>query len=93
MRLYDRLFSRPNPSDVPEGQDWKLGLNPDSLTTIEGAMLEPSLREVTPGSHVQFERVGYFFADPVDSRPGAPVFHRVVTLKDTWAKLEAKEPG
>ena len=91
VRLYDRLFRTPNPNDVPEGQDWKTGLNPDSLKVVQGAMLEPSLRDTAPGSHVQFERVGYFYADPKDSQPGAPVFNRTVTLKDTWAKLESKE--
>jgi len=90
VRLYDRLFRLPNPADVPEGQDWKTALNPDSLQVIDGAMLEPSLATSEPGRHVQFERIGYFFADPVRSKPGAPVWNRTVTLKDTWAKLEAK---
>ena len=79
VRQYDRLFRLPNPADVPEGQDWKTALNPDSLQIIDGAMLEPSLAESAPGSHVQFERIGYFFADPVLSKPGAPVWNRTVT--------------
>jgi glutaminyl-tRNA synthetase len=56
-------------------------------------MLEPSLAAAAPGSRWQFERLGYFFADPKDSVPGAPVFNRTVTLKDTWAKIEQKAPG
>jgi glutaminyl-tRNA synthetase len=53
-------------------------------------MLEPSLKDAAPGSRFQFERLGYFFADPEDSKPGAPVFNRTVTLKDSWAKMEKK---
>jgi glutaminyl-tRNA synthetase len=83
-RLYDRLFSVENPDDQFLQQ-----LNPHSLetVTIKG---EPSLAQCAPGTHVQFERVGYFFADPKDSRAGAPVFHRVVGLKDSWAKEKKK---
>jgi glutaminyl-tRNA synthetase len=55
---------------------------------VTGAKLEPSLREAAPGARFQFERQGYFASDPVDSRPGAPVFNRAVTLRDTWAKIE-----
>ncbi len=81
------------PEDVPEGEDYKKNLNPDSLEVIEKAMLEPSLAKAAPGSRWQFERLGYFFADPKDSKPGAPVFNRTVTLKDTWAKIEQKGPA
>ncbi len=58
---------------------------------LKGCKLEPGLAETKPGDRVQFMRHGYFFADPADSRPGAPVFNRTVTLKDTWAKVEAKD--
>ncbi|MDD2805978.1 MAG: glutamine--tRNA ligase/YqeY domain fusion protein [Elusimicrobiales bacterium] len=94
VRLYDALFTKRDPEDVEEGHDYKENLNPASLETLERAMLEPSLAAAAPGSRYQFERLGYFFADPKDSKPGAPVFNRTVTLKDTWAKIEQKgAPG
>jgi glutaminyl-tRNA synthetase len=83
VRLYDRLFSKPFPGD-----DLKSELNPESLKLVEGAALEPALAEAKPGQRVQFERVGYFVADEVLSKIGAPVFNRTVTLRDSWAKLE-----
>jgi glutaminyl-tRNA synthetase len=87
VRLYDRLFSLAEPSADDEG-DWKTFLNPDSLQVLTACKLEPSL--ATPAAtRYQFERLGYFAVDP-DSRPGAPVFNRTVTLKDTWAKIEAR---
>jgi glutaminyl-tRNA synthetase len=87
VRLYDRLFSVADPSADDEG-DWKTFLNPDSLQVLTACKLEPSL--ATPAAtRYQFERLGYFAVDP-DSRPGAPVFNRTVTLKDTWAKIEAR---
>jgi glutaminyl-tRNA synthetase len=89
VRLYDHLFSQPDPSDVPDGVDYKTTMNPHSLEVIE-AMLEPSLAAAKPGDRVQFERNGYFCADTRDSRPGKPVFNRTVTLRDTWAKIERK---
>lgn len=88
IRLFDRLFSTPDPNEVPEGQDWKANLNPDSLTIIEG-YLEPSLKKVKPLDKFQFERLGYFSVD-YDSTPEHLVFNRTVTLKDTWAKLAGK---
>jgi glutaminyl-tRNA synthetase len=91
VRLYDHLFAAEFPDDVAEGVDWKTNLNPRSRVDVAGARLEPSLRDARAGQHFQFERVGYFFADPVDSKPGAPVFHRTVTLRDTWAKIEKRE--
>jgi glutaminyl-tRNA synthetase len=91
VRLYDRLFSVENPSDE-EGQDWKSFLNPNSLERLIGCKLEPSLAELTPGARVQFERLGYFCVD-LDSAPGALVFNRTVTLKDAWAKIEARTGG
>ncbi|RQW84252.1 MAG: glutamine--tRNA ligase/YqeY domain fusion protein, partial [Geobacter sp.] len=86
VRLYDRLFTVPQPGSDKEGPDWKTFLNPDSLKTLSGCRLEPSLVEAPPGANFQFERQGYFIADPVDSKPGAPVFSRIVTLRDSWAK-------
>jgi glutaminyl-tRNA synthetase len=86
VRLYDYLFSRPDP-----GADGDLfaDLNPASETVVRGALVEPSLLEVPIGGTVQYERLGYFAADP-DSAPGQPVFNRTLTLKDTWAKLQAQ---
>jgi glutaminyl-tRNA synthetase len=87
VRLYDRLFKGENPEDAPEGQDFLSNLNPDSLEVLRGCWLEPSLANLPAGTRVQFERLGYFVVDP-DSTPGAPVFNRVVSLRDTWAKIE-----
>ena len=90
VRLYETLFAVENPEDVPEGQDFIQNLNPKSLETLRDCRLEPSLAAAAPGALVQFERLGYFCADPEDSRPGAPVFNRTVTLKDAWARIEKK---
>jgi len=87
VRLYDTLFTVRDPSSVAEGVDWKATLNPRSLETIAGAKLEPALAAATPESRWQFERLGYFVADRRDSKPGAPVFNRTVTLRDEWARL------
>ncbi len=86
VRLYDHLFTRPDP-----GTDGDLlaDLNPDSEQVLLGCMLEPTLAELPVGETVQFERLGYFSPDP-DSTPGHPVFNRTLTLKDTWAKLQAQ---
>ncbi len=88
-RLYDTLFSKENPNDVPEGQEWTDLLNPNSLEVVQGCKLEPSLAEAKPGVSYQFERLGYFCADP-DSKPGHMAFNRTVALRDTWAKIEKK---
>ncbi len=88
VRLYSQLFTVPNPNNVPEGQTYLDLLNPDSLQTIT-AQLEPALASLPAGSTVQFERLGYFCADP-DGTPEKPVFNRTVTLKDSWAKQENK---
>ena len=85
VRLYDRLFSVANP-DRGE-QDWKSRLNPASLETLDGCLTEPDLAQAEPGERFQFERLGYFYADSEDSQPGKPVFNRIVTLRDTWAKI------
>jgi glutaminyl-tRNA synthetase len=89
VRLYDNLFSKENPNDVPEGQDFTANLNPNSLEVVADAKLEPSLKSAAPGARYQFERLGYFCVD-MDSKPGALVFNRTVALKDTWAKKQSK---
>jgi glutaminyl-tRNA synthetase len=86
IRLYDHLYTRPDPG---AGGDALADLNPDSEIVLSGAMVEPSLADPTVGETVQFERLGYFAADP-DSTPGRPVFNRTLTLKDTWAKVQAR---
>jgi len=88
-RLYDQLFTKENPDDVPPGQDFKGGLNPKSLETV-ACYVEPSLAGTRPGTRHQFERLGYFCADP-DSTDDLLVFNRTVTLRDTWAKIERAE--
>jgi len=92
VRLYEQLFNKPNPDDVPPGGDYKANLNPNSLTVLAGAKAEPGLATLNGGERFQFMRQGYFCADP-DSRPGKPVFNRTVTLKDTWGKAENKPQG
>jgi glutaminyl-tRNA synthetase len=86
VRLYDRLFTKANPSEG--GEDFKKYLNPNSLEVVTGCLLEPSLADARPGSLCQFERIGYFCLDTIDSAPGAPVFNRAVSLRDTWARIE-----
>jgi len=87
VRLYDTLFTVRDPGSVAEGVDWKATLNPRSLEVIAGAKLEPALAGAAPESRWQFERMGYFVADRRDSKPGALVFNRTVTLRDDWAKI------
>ena len=89
VRLYDHLFVKPDPDDVPEGQDYRVNLNPKSLEVLTGCKLEPGLAGAPVGSRFQFERLGYFCVDK-DSSPGKLVFNRAVTLRDTWAKIEKK---
>jgi len=91
VRLYDHLFTRENPSDEKEGLGFKDLINPDSLKTLKGCMLEPSLKKAEPGAYYQFLRQGYFCVDGVDSSPGRPVFNRTATLRDTWAKIQKKK--
>ena len=88
VRLYDKLFTKPNPNQVDEGQEFTANLNPASLEVLRGCKLERSLAEAKPGRY-QFERLGYFCAD-LDSKPGALVFNRTIPLKDTWAKIELR---
>jgi len=90
VRLYENLFTKANPGDVPEGQDFRANLNPNSLEVIEHAKLEPSVRGAAPETRYQFERLGYFCVDP-DSTPDKLVFNRTVALRDTWAKIEKRE--
>lgn len=84
IRIYDRLFNQENPD---KAENYLGALNPASLQ-VTYALVEPSLMEAKPGETFQFERVGYFTADSRDSQPGAPVFNRAVTLRDTWAKVK-----
>ncbi|HEY0591518.1 MAG TPA: glutamine--tRNA ligase/YqeY domain fusion protein [Thermoanaerobaculia bacterium] len=89
VRLYDRLFRVEDPENVAEGEDFLVNINPDSLEVIPHAKLEPSIRGAAPGARYQFERLGYFAVDP-DSTRDHLVFNRIVTLKDTWAKVAEK---
>jgi glutaminyl-tRNA synthetase len=90
VRLYDSLFSKSDPYDVPEGVDWRANLNPNSLEVLPECYLEPSLATARAGDRFQFERLGYFCVDK-DSQPGQLVFNRTVTLVDAWAKIEKGE--
>jgi len=85
LRLYDRLFTVPNPAGGEA--DFKSHLNPASLQVLSDAMLEPSLARTAPGDRFQFERKGFYVADLKDSRPGAPVFNSIVPLRDAWTKM------
>jgi glutaminyl-tRNA synthetase len=91
-RLYDNLFTKENPDEAPEGQDFTANLNPHSLEVVRGCKLEPSLRATAPGTRYQFERLGYFCVD-LDSKPEGLVFNRTAALRDTWAKIEKREKG
>jgi len=89
VRLYQTLFTKEDPNDTKDGEDFTVNLNPQSLEVRNSAKLEPSLKNAPAGSRYQFERLGYFCVD-LDSTPGKPVFNRTVALKDTWAKVEKK---
>ncbi len=89
VRIYDKLFSKEDPNQVEEGQEFTANLNRDSLEVIAQAKLEPSLANAPIEGRYQFERLGYFCVDP-DSKPGHLVFNRTVALKDAWAKIEKK---
>ncbi len=90
VRLYDHLFTKPNPADEKEGPDFKAHLNPGSLEILKSCRVEPGLSGALPGSRYQFERQGYFCMDPVDSSAGALVFNRTVSLRDSWANIAKK---
>ncbi|MES1261621.1 MAG: glutamine--tRNA ligase/YqeY domain fusion protein [Acidobacteriota bacterium] len=92
VRLYEPLFTKENPNAVEDGEDFTANINPNSLEVLTGCKLEPSLALVKPLERVQFERLGYFCADP-DSAAGKPVFNRTVALRDSWARLEKREKG
>ncbi len=87
LRLYDYLMAKPDPYDVPEGGNFTDNINPDSLQVLTEAKLEPSLKDAQAYESFQFMRQGYFCTDPVDSKPGALVFNRTISLVDTWAKM------
>jgi glutaminyl-tRNA synthetase len=88
VRLYDHLFTKEDPDDLPEGADWKINLNPNSLQTLADCRIEPYLAGTTPGSIYQFERLGYFCVDSAESSRERLLFNRTITLRDTWAKIE-----
>ena len=90
VRLYDNLFTKEDPNEVEEGQDFTTNLNPNSLEVLSGCKVEPSLRDAVAGTRYQFERMGYFCVDPA-SASGKPVFNRTIGLRDTWAKIERRE--
>lgn len=92
VRLYDRLFNKANPDEKEEGKTYKDFINPGALEVLDGCKLEPSLADALPGYFCQFERLGYFCTDAKDSKPGALVFNRTVTLRDAWAKIKKKKP-
>ena len=93
VRLYEPLFTKPNPGEDEEGADWKAALNLRSLETLSDVKVEPGLAGAAPGSRFQFERNGYFCADLVDSTARRLVFNRTVTLRDAWAKIEKADSG
>jgi glutaminyl-tRNA synthetase len=88
VRLYDHLFSKEDPDNVPDGTDWLTNVNPESLEVLKDCRLEPVLANAKPGERYQFERLGYFCVDAVDSTKDKPVFNRTVTLRDTWANVQ-----
>jgi glutaminyl-tRNA synthetase len=88
VRLYDHLFSKEDPDDVPDGVDWLTNVNPRSLEVLKDCRLEPTLASAKPAERYQFERLGYFCVDSVDSTKRKPVFNRTVTLRDSWANLQ-----
>ena len=90
VRLYETMFTKENPSDVPEGEDFTANLNPNSLEVLTGCKVEPGLRDAPAGSRYQFERLGYFCVDP-DSNSEKLVFNRTIGLRDTWSKIEKRE--
>jgi glutaminyl-tRNA synthetase len=93
VRLYDHLFTKANPADDTGSSDLKSTLNTNSLETLTSCRVEPSLEGAKPGAKYQFERLGYFCVDSVDSSEGALVFNRTVTLRDSWAKTLKAQKG
>jgi len=93
VRLYDRLFSNPEPGSGDPNGNFLSDLNPDSIETLKSCRVEPGLLKAKPVDVFQFERIGYFCVDSKDSSPEALVFNRTVTLRDTWLKLEQEHTG
>jgi glutaminyl-tRNA synthetase len=94
VRLYDHLFTKPDPYEVEDGEDFKTNLNPESVEVLIDTKVEPGLATAKPGERFQFERQGYFCVDSVDSSPDRPIFNRTVSLRDSWAKIEkAQRPA
>jgi len=93
VRLYEHLFIKANPHDVKDGSDFKANLNPHSLEKLTSCPVEPNLADAKPGSRYQFLRQGYFCVDSTDSRQEALVFNRIVSLRDSWARIEKAEKG
>ena len=91
VKLYKHLFTKQNPEEVDEGKDFISNLNPDSLETLTDCFIEPSIQKFSSGDIVQFERLGYFCIDSVDSKPDKLVFNRTVTLRDEWARIQKKK--
>ncbi|MGD9122189.1 MAG: glutamine--tRNA ligase, partial [Desulfobacterales bacterium] len=87
VNLYEHLFVKENPNAVEEGKDFSDYLNPNSLETLTHCKVEPTLNTARPGNRYQFERLGYFNVDTKDNTPESLVFNRIVTLRDTWAKI------
>jgi glutaminyl-tRNA synthetase len=90
VRLYENLFTKENPNEVEEGQEFTANLNPRSLEVLTGGKVEPSLRDAVPGTRYQFERLGYFCVDP-DSASGKLVLNRTISLRDTWSKIQRRD--
>ena len=90
VRLYDNLFTKENPDEVEEGQDFTSNLNPNSLEVLSSCKIEPSLADAQPLARYQFERLGYFCVD-LDSTSEKLIFNRTVGLRDTWAKIQQKQ--
>jgi glutaminyl-tRNA synthetase len=93
VRVYDRLFTVADPESGEEGKGFKEFLNPASVEGLRGCLIEPALASAAPGDRFQFVRHGYFIADEGDSKPGAPVFNRIVGLRDTYKGGKARAPG
>ena len=92
VRVYDRLFTVADPESEEEGKAFREFLNPASVEGLRGCLVEPALASAAPGDRFQFVRHGYFIADEVDSKPGAPVFNRIVGLRDTYKAGKARAP-
>jgi glutaminyl-tRNA synthetase len=88
VRIYDNLFSKEDPNEVAEGQDFTDNLNPDSLQVLHDCKIEPSVRDAEPGTQYQFERLGYYCVDRHSAEK--VVFNRTIGLRDTWAKIEKR---